>query len=607
MPSAMMYRDPKPTAAPPAKFPNQQSGLPWGAVLFMMDASWDAGTSATNTKLNSYFRKFNEIIADSGTFYKNSNYSLIALPVNFLPASDAVKTGIFIKGIGAYSATYYAYTGKMYTANADLRFVGGTPFGNLLNGPDVAIDSSYNNTHSAWYGKHGFLTAPLATYDALAPARPSTDKVTILGAAPSDTLSTNPLDVWYKQDQPHLGHYHRVEGSDIAKAVESVLFGSDKFNGKYSSQALYNWECFGQQAILPVVPILRDPKLDNYTTDQSTLPANVLIFGYDITTDPIVNLWVRDQYDPTATPTPDYNFTRHDYNHELGVSTIGDSASSDNSQFLNNSAAYDGVPLYLTTRSTDIGVLSATDNFIRVTASSNTGGIHNHSGTKMQKSTKTGQTGQILQDSGAHTHPVTYDCSIQLKAKWLNGWITLLDETPIPDGCIIAWAPQGGVQTRLPPHWHVCDGTLDTPDLRDYIIAVNMYEDQAGLHGTEVTPGADNKIFIKSYVVGDSTGEISLQYDGGDGFKKPVQTHTHVKGTETGTGTAINDLSLVGAAHGANPARFHEHFFTTASTFAVSTAPTGFYQSIPISATISHNYSPPFTPLLWIMYQANNP
>src|SRR3990167_2920511 len=37
----------------------------------------------------------------------------------------------------------------------------------------------------------------------------------------------------------------------------------------------------------------------------------------------------------------------------------------------------------------------------------------------------------------------------------------------IPVGCIILWS---GATTAIPQHWNICDGTNDTPDLRDRFV-----------------------------------------------------------------------------------------------------------------------------------------
>lgn len=61
-----------------------------------------------------------------------------------------------------------------------------------------------------------------------------------------------------------------------------------------------------------------------------------------------------------------------------------------------------------------------------------------------------------------------------------------LREYPVMPGCIVMWS---GAVGALPENWVLCDGTLDTPDMRDLFVAV------AGT-GQESTAAGDNTVSI---------------------------------------------------------------------------------------------------------------
>ena len=245
-----------------------------------------------------------------------------------------------------------------------------------------------------------------------------------------------------------------------------------------------------------------------------------------------------------------------------------------------------------------------------VRANSNTGGLHNHASTAPAfKSIRTGQSGSKLGPSGSHNHVVEYTGSIELKTKWLNGWVTLKDETPIANNIILAFSPYKARMSEttltadnwLPLNWHFCDGTNGTPDLRGYKIAVNMYASEAGLHNTIVNN--IDQLKFTSIDVAASSGEITNNWVAKDGSLSGVrQTHTHIIGADTGIGTSIR----AEASHGIDSGRFHTHTPVNTSTFQelVGSTLTTYNQ---IDTDVYYAYTPPYVELAFIMYRSDLP
>ena len=604
MPNAILWRErgiktgpEKPKDPDPTKPTGIQ--VPDGAVLFGYNSRYDstaAGSYLYNTsigtptvQLKNIYRKYEEILnplyAGGGVYLKTGAYK---------PGDGTIYgvQSIFLTGLeDSNSYNISTYLGQINIASTGLSALQ-SPYnyteitsGNAVTSQKyppvykVVLDARAGLTNQAailqdWdynrgSGKHGYLSPhPLGQYDFDNPARLTTDIPKILGAAPGDTLSTT--EKYTLHNKAHEGHTHEIIGSQISDALARINFGgvAQDSTGNYTFTT-------GGLNLLPVIPLVKDSRLGVATTTLITsLPKGVLVLGNDLAaSDPDISLFVRDQYDPTAVPTTE-DYTMHDYDHESNISTIGDSASSDNSQMYDNLNTYNGVPLFLVTRSTDVGVLSngGIDTF-KVYASSNTGGLHSHASTTTAfKSTKTGQTGAVLGDSGAHNHQLSISGNFYPRAKWLNGYITLKDETPLANGMIIGYSYQGdtsrfkGTTTEIndiiPQYWHFCDGTNGTPDLRGYAIAVNMYESNMGIFDSEVN-GA-SYLSIDAMNVQPSSGENSMLYSDKIFKNYPIKTHTHVTGYETGTGTPI---SMKGS-HDLNPARWHVHELVGGATIA---------------------------------------
>lgn len=564
--------------------------VPDGAVLFGYNKRYDnddylRATTAAYGKLNNFYRRATEFISSTS-------------PVRFLKITPL--------------NTNWDFTNQIAAANSVFRNrqSNGLPvYANYLDGHIGQTNYAEDWDNYRLSGRHGYLSPhPLGSSDLNFPGRKASDVPSILGANAGETLSTERYTI---HNKAHDGHYHKVLGVDIDFSLSNIAFGRN-----LSTPALTKFETGGLH-LLPVIPIVQDRRIGgSRTTPITSLPKGILVFGEDLSLDDNISVWTRDQYNPEEAPTGDY--TRHDYDHEQFKTTLGDSASSDTSDMNDNYNTYASVPLYLTTASSDTGLQVPSSTTFTVSAVSNVSGLHTHASTTTAfKSNRTGQRGDVLVPAGAHNHTVEYTGNLYLKAKWLNGWVTLKDETPLANGMIIAYSPQflssqassyitKTDQDLLPPYWHFCDGTNDTPDLRDYYIAVNMYESQAALHNTEVSD--TNRVVFTEINVGASGGEVDVLYTSADGgfVNSPKKTHTHISGNESGTGTPIPMFG----SHGADPERWHLHqpspaanFSESYSTFnsatGLTTIGTATYNNI--RANISYSYNPPRQHIAFIM------
>ena len=598
------------SAEPPPPPPPPFTGiaLPDGAVLFGYNKRYDDDLYLKNTtvsysgsyKLNNFFRKFTEAISPNlpnppchfiRNWSTNTNWNRTS-PTN----ANTV--------IGSTQATA-SYTLSGVTTQVPIPL-----YGNILDGNIGGTDWLFDYDQYTLSGRHGYLSPhPIGSYDMDHPARPATDIPKILGFAAGDTA--HPTERYAIHNRAHEGHNHIVTGFSISEAVTGIQFGRDTSTASSTSFVT------GGLNLLPVIPLYKDPKLQgSSTTPITSLPKGVLVFGEDLAADSSITLWTRDQYDPTGVPTTE-DYTRHDYDHEAGVSTKGESASSDNSFSGDNPNTFADVPLFLTTRNTDTGVLAPSFSKFTVTAISNNSGIHNHKSlTTAAKSNRTNQTADAFGDSGLHNHPVDYTGTIQIKSKVLNGWITLKDETPLANGMIIGFSPPAlynsstvsasdlakTAEDWLPPYWHFCDGTNGTPDLRGYGVSVNMYESVSN-HG--VVLYSTNQINFSEILTSPSSGEVNVLFNEPPGFVNvPRQTHTHVIGTETGIGTPIS----VKGTHGTNTERWHTHRLKAGTTFvepfnkppgSTSTSTSFTYQNI--RTGVNYNYNPPTVFMAFIM------
>lgn len=568
MPSSRFYRS-RVVTIPPDDPPSIINGpyIPNGAVIFGYNSRYDVenryrldATIDGNIKplLKTYYTKYNDLMLT--TWVTSATYGI---------GNGASSVLTFLRSVSTNSNWVFKPSGwdKANTAFGVYQTtLPGTPpvYATLLDGKIGDTNYMVDFDQNRLSGRHGYLSPhPMGQYDMNSPSRAASDVPTILGAAPGDTLSTT--DKYTIHNKAHDGHYHRVSGLDVDKSIININFGKD-----ISTPDTTLFETGGLH-LLPVIPYRRDFNAPKQNTLLTSLPKGVLVFGQDLSLDNDITIWTRDQYNPTEAPNGDY--TRHDYDHEAGITTKGASASSDTSDMNDNYNTFAQVPLYLTVSTSDVGLMVPSQTTFTVNAVSNVSGLHTHGGTTAFKSNKTGQKGDVLGPSGAHTHTVYYTGNLQLKAKWLNGWITLKDNTPLANGIIIGFSPIGTGDTAgdalktdanwLPPYWHFCDGTNGTPDLRGYHIAVNMYESEAALHGTEVA--AVNQLTLTSIDTSPSSGEIDVLYTAGDGSVRnaPRKTHSHVIGTETGTGTPIK----MTGSHAISPFRFHYHSVSPQTTF----------------------------------------
>ena len=546
--------------------------IPFNSVLFCFSSDWDNNSPKDHT-LTSYYRKYTDIISDTGTIIKEDG------------TPTKLKINPFIYSSNS-EINWQSNTGILLAPNNDFKY-----FDNLFGGAEISLTS---DTSTRYSGRHGYLSG--AVSDAASTGRPYTDIPKILGRQPWEAVSSERYVI---HDQPHAGHQHFVNGVDISKVVDQYPVGA----GTILSSGAYDWKTLGL-TLLPVVPIIRDPKIDGYSKKTNYLPKNVLVFGENLAADTSVNVVSRD---PVSLVIPDNgDYTRSDYIHEVGITSVGDSASSENTQNYPNNNTYANTPLYLITTNKDMGVLNPLSNTLNVIVSSNTSGLHTHAGTRTDfKSTRTGQSGDILGPAGAHNHTVTYSSKVNLKSIWLNGWLTLKDQTPIANGIIIAFSPKNMVTHRgvtdhtdwLPPYWHFCDGSNGTPDLRGYNIAVNMYASQSNLHGTVIN--SSQNIQLSAITVNPNSGEVSAPTKYANGFVVDHKTHSHIIGNGPGKGTMV-DLH---GSHGVDPNRWHTHVPVNISTF---TNPAG-GTSTQLTTGAILNYLPARTNLAFIMYNSAIP
>jgi len=132
-----------------------------------------------------------------------------------------------------------------------------------------------------------------------------------------------------------------------------------------------------------------------------------------------------------------------------------------------------------------------------------------------------------LSGGGSHTHTVTLSIAAALKRRKLALYQTTSDIALVP-GHIIMW--EGGA---VPVGWLLCDGTKDTPDMRDYFVEISGT-------GSEGTAAGDN--------TATATGT------------------TNQKGHSHRGGDVSNDVTAIGVVHGGTV--YHSH--TISGSAAIS-------------------------------------
>lgn len=143
---------------------------------------------------------------------------------------------------------------------------------------------------------------------------------------------------------------------------------------------------------------------------------------------------------------------------------------------------------FVATGSATVSTLSADDSHDHVDSGSNSG---NPGG--LLDNVKSANGG------GPHTHPAT----LTFSANPLRRRLALyggLREFPVVPGCIVMWS---GAIGALPTDWVLCDGTLDTPDMRGLFVAV------AGT-GQEGSSSGDNTVTVSAAI-----GSVSHSHGSG--------------------------------------------------------------------------------------------
>lgn len=446
---------------------------------------------------------------------------------------------------------------------------------------DVGLDIDQR-----YSGRHGYTVG--STADFSSPSRANADIPTILGLAPGDAATTVSTDRYNHKSQPHEGHLHTVYGDNFANKLTKYKFG------ELVSPTEGIWDTGGLN-LIGVGLLKKDFNIPTSTGKPVTsIPKGILVLGNDISLDTDITSFSE-------------NYAMLDAEHDLTAGTTpnkgGRSASS---------TSFAGVPLYMVYKAESFGVMSPPvgTNTINFSVTSNTSGMHDHriKTSSIAKSDKTGLSGDKLGPAGDHTHDVSYKSDIVLKSKWLNGWITLKNETPLANGMIIAYCPPAASVTStttdndlLPPNWHFCDGNNGTPDLRDYMVAVNMNTSGMSLYNTVVN--TNNQLSIASLTVGPNSGEIEMSFNDGVKIIK-IKTHTHVIGVEGGPTTKGTPIPFKGS-HAGDPSRWHTHVvepnetFTTTTQNSAGTNVSATFNSITPNSTF--NYNPSSVTLAFIM------
>jgi hypothetical protein len=126
---------------------------------------------------------------------------------------------------------------------------------------------------------------------------------------------------------------------------------------------------------------------------------------------------------------------------------------------------------YITARSTHANTtfVDQTQFYSAQVTAVGAAGAHSHSTTANYYYWGTGYSSYTMLFTGTHTdHAFNFPCVIQLKSKSLKAWISTTDE-PIEYGMIVLYK---GNLSKLPSGWRVCNGSLGTPDMRDYALSL---------------------------------------------------------------------------------------------------------------------------------------
>jgi hypothetical protein len=367
---------------------------------------------------------------------------------------------------------------------------------------------------------------------------PRTAVFNTFGYAQGDALSPNVTFIDQHGDATHT-HF----ANNIASQLTNLLYGTDN-----------NGNVFGMNSI-QVNPILRDPTLTTtgltYNDTKLTyFPKNILVFGNNL-------------------PSPYYS--QNDTSHII------------------NANGY-----VLPIIASSVSGLLGTSNSLVLTVQTNTVLNHDHNTIPVKSqpvSAKANQLGYVLLPAGVHSHSVSYSCNVAIQSKILKAYITTSNTTPIANGVIIAYSVGrastlfAGLATagsELPLHWHFCDGTKGTPDLRGYYIYANL--DPANTYHNVVN-GTSNSLYISS---------ITMAANG---------AHSHLGPT---TGQALGTGAVVDiGSHGYEPALDHTHTLLAGSTFSPYGSGT-----TPVTNILpgqSYSYTPPTVQLAFIQYNSNIP
>lgn len=104
----------------------------------------------------------------------------------------------------------------------------------------------------------------------------------------------------------------------------------------------------------------------------------------------------------------------------------------------------------------------------RTLGTSGSGGTHNHGPSTSQRGDSfTYTVNQYDSTSQGHTHPQQITYSMRVTGKFLKTWRSLFQES-LQNGMIVMYI---GSLSNLPAGWRVCNGTLNTPDMRGYYLS----------------------------------------------------------------------------------------------------------------------------------------
>ena len=130
----------------------------------------------------------------------------------------------------------------------------------------------------------------------------------------------------------------------------------------------------------------------------------------------------------------------------------------------------------------------------------------------------------------------------------LTGPVTVNQDqmnNPVPKGVIAMWY---GAVDNVPSGWSLCDGTLETPDLRDKFVVGAGTTYAVAATGGDVISGVSGDhthslVSAGAHDHGGVTGAVATFSTGTAGVALDVNNHTH---TITSSGTHTHSVNAVG-------------------------------------------------------------